>query len=230
MKRGISGGAGRPLRRSHNGGSPTFTSGQPAEPRGARQHLPAARPWLLPRAAGVRSGRVCAARRAAPWRLSASSGGSGMGKGGRPPRAALPACPLRGELRAPGQRRGVLVAGGSPPPSRPSAPSASNTLLHRRQPRRTAYIGYRMAMRRQIVSTWKWVENNKSPLGNLGNVAAALFPPPPNPPFSPALAAPARSPRPSPASALGQGSVTALRRKETVPSGRVRCEGAAAGR
>lgn len=185
MKRGISGVAGRPLRRSHNGGSPTFTSGQPAEPRGARQHLPAARPWLLPRAAGVRSGRVCAARRAAPWRLSASSGGSGMGKGGRPPRAALPACPLRGELRAPGQRRGVLVAGGSPPPSRPSAPSASNTLLHRRQPRRTAYIGYRMAMRRQIVSTWKWVENNKSPLGNLGNVAAALFPPPPQPPLQP---------------------------------------------
>ena len=85
-------------------------------------------------------------------------------------------------------------------------------------------------MRRQIVSTWKWVENNKSPLGNLGSVAAALFSPPPDPPFSPALAAPARSPRPSPGSALGQGSVTALRRKETVPSGRVRCEGAAVGR
>lgn len=85
-------------------------------------------------------------------------------------------------------------------------------------------------MRRQIVSTWKWVENNKSPLGNLGSVAACTSPPLPALPPAPV------PPRPSPSlGSPGQGSVTPsplsdVRRRSQVCVCVVEWEGAAAGR
>lgn len=92
-----------------------------------------------------------------------------------------------------------------PPPSRPCAAAVSTDYSIAASPSAAAYIGYRMDMRRQIVSTWKWVENNKSPLGNLGSVAACTSPPLPALPYLPP-----RSPRPSPwLGSPGQGSVTA---------------------
>lgn len=68
-------------------------------------------------------------------------------------------------------------------------------------------------MRRQIVSTWKWVENNKSPLGNLGSVAAAQFPPHPPPALPSPLPPGPPVPPPAPRSGRAQSPLSDVRRR-----------------
>ncbi|XP_027496720.1 uncharacterized protein C10orf95-like [Corapipo altera] len=139
--------------------------------------------------------------------------GRGEGNGGEgdcwPSPAALPVSPsqkprcLPPGSRSPDGSSPRVVGSPSiprlarPPPSRPCAPVVSTNYSIAASPSAAAYIGYRMDMRRQIVSTWKWVENNKSPLGNLGSVAVRT-----SPPFPPSLPSRPGPPRPSPCSTL----------------------------
>lgn len=113
--------------------------------------------------------------------------------------------PLPGRQQPATGRESEYFATGPPAPL-PSlrAPAVSTNYSIAVSPSAAAYIGYRMDMRRQIVSTWKWVENNKSPLGNPGSVAACTSPP--LPALSPL---PPRSPPSLPLLGFpGQGSVT----------------------